>query len=35
MIKKELLINPENIEWEEISLSGMKIKYFFKNEERQ
>jgi quercetin dioxygenase-like cupin family protein len=30
---KEIVIDPGKSEWEEISLSGMKIKYLYKNEE--
>jgi 2,4'-dihydroxyacetophenone dioxygenase len=31
MEKKEILVDPENVEWEKIALPGIKIKYLHKD----
>jgi len=33
MEKKEILVDPEKVEWEKIALPGIQVKYLYKNEQ--
>ena len=33
MERKEMLVDPEKVEWERIALPGIQVKYLYKNEQ--